>query len=680
MNFQPEKCLEHLKKRLQTTDEQILAELGLLEMRLVKNRQDGRLFGDDAPDNRSELNRILFDLELFSRKHLNTSFSNLCQDSLPSGASSSNEQQPSQRTVFSQPISSKTRPLYLGPKRCWAVLIGVGNYDDEKYSPLPICREDANKIANQLHRNESGFVFARIKVLTDDGIKPTRNAILDELQKVVEAVEEDDLFLFYFSGHGELEAEESYLVTQDGVFGNLQSTAIAIAHIEEIMQVSRAKAKVMILDACHAGEKLQSKGSSRGLHPKFMERVYMHAEGLVILASCEKNQESYVWEEKNCSAYTYFLMEALSGKADDNGKGFVTVDDINKHVLNGMAAWTERRNRIQTPTKKYIKSHGEIVVSYYARPSDMRSSLERAAPAIKSFEPDSSSILSPCPLSWRDSETILVRGETYILREATIREKPTKDGRAIWRSAQAQHAAQGNIVQLKQLSVSHLTTQGNDLLIILRKEQRLSARLAQHRGFPRLLNHEEITDNSNTSMMTLVYEGWTGYTLREVFQQSGRTLAEAEIKSLLGTFLSICEMLALLHRENCSHRALTADTIVLLDGDKRRPALQSYGRAAYPAKSGDKEKSKIQAPEQQHNTRELGLPGPLTDIYQLGAILLTLITGQPFSSNRHLISTSTVSSSLDTVIQRAVSTLPKDRWPTVTIFAAELRKIQAKER
>jgi len=676
MNFHPEKGIERLKRLLQTTYDQIPEDFYVLEMRLAKNRRDAQLFGDDDPTNRSELYRILSALNRFALEHVTVPFPDFCQDHSTSMLPSSNGQRPFKSESLSQTPSSNAGSSYLGTKRRWAVLIGVGSYEDREYSELPVCVYDVTEVARQLYRNESGFTSVSIKVLVDDGTKPTRAAILSCLQEVAQAAEEEDLLLFYYSGHGDLEQDESYLVTSDSTFGRLKDTALPVASVEEIMQASRAKAKVMILDACHAGEKMLSKGSG-SLHPKFIERIYMRAQGMVILASCD-NQRSYVWEAKNYSAYTYFLLEALRGKADRDAKGFVSATDIYDYVTNGMASWTERHKYVQTPTI-YIRAHGQIIVSSYKMQPELALQPEMLPEAAQPQEPKSSSLtptLSPC---WAESETVVVRGETYILYKATIQEKLTRDGYAVQRSSQAQHASKGNIVQLKQACIFRLTSQGNALCNILKREHRLALKLAQYREFPRILEEEGITGESGISTMTLVYEAWTGPTLGAVFHRSDRALTETEITPLLRSFICVCEVVSRLHEVGCSHRALTPDNIILLGGDKYRPVLQDFGLAAHKARSGGTESVSIQAPEQRYSTPELALPGPRTDIYQLGAILSTLITGQPFSVTESSTTASVAPPSVYDAIKRAVAPLPKDRWPAVMAFANELKRTFRKD-
>jgi hypothetical protein len=73
---------------------------------------------------------------------------------------------------------------------------------------------------------------------------------------------------------------------------------------------------------------------------------------------------SYEWHENERSVFTHFLLEALEGQADRDEKGFVTVQDANRHVVNGVRLWASQRNLSQTPTLEG-KLAGDIILVRY---------------------------------------------------------------------------------------------------------------------------------------------------------------------------------------------------------------------------------------------------------------------------------------------------------------------------
>ncbi len=257
--------------------------------------------------------------------------------------------------------AESTSDQIYGKGNCWAVLVGVNAYDDHTYyGPLKLCVKDVEAIREQLITG--GYEPDRIRLLTDNADeKPTRANILTALQAVANATEEDDLLLFYYSGHGEEKDGESYLVAGDGRHLVLGDTAVSVTRVKEILDAAPARAEVIILDACHSGADIGKKGP-KPMSPEFIERVFNQAEGMAILSSCKQKQLSWEWPDKGQGVFTYYLLDALTGKADRDEKGFISVQDASRHVVNGVKLWAMKNNHSQTPTLQYNVA-GDIILS-----------------------------------------------------------------------------------------------------------------------------------------------------------------------------------------------------------------------------------------------------------------------------------------------------------------------------
>lgn len=248
----------------------------------------------------------------------------------------------------------------------WAILVGVNVYDDHDfYGPLKLCVKDVEAISDQLITG--GYNPQRVRLLTDTtDEKPTRANILTVLQSVANATEVDDLLLFYYSGHGDEKDGESYLVARDGRHLVLGDTAVSVTRIKEILNGASARAKVIILDACHSGASIGKKGATP-MTPEFIGRVFEQAAGMAILSSCKQDQVSWEWSDKRQGVFTHYLLDALTGAADRDEKGFVSVQDASRHVTDGVRLWASQLNRSQTPTLQYEVA-GDIILADYQGP------------------------------------------------------------------------------------------------------------------------------------------------------------------------------------------------------------------------------------------------------------------------------------------------------------------------
>jgi len=230
----------------------------------------------------------------------------------------------------------------------WAVLVGINEYDDSRYGQLQVCAKDVEAVCDVLVSN--GFRRDQVRLLTDSSDQlTTRVRILESIKVVADATEPDDLLLFYFSGHGDVYDGEPYLVSRDASQSVLSDTAVPISRLIQIVEEAPARAKVIVLDACHSGAKIDAK-AVRPMSEAFIRRVFEESEGIVVLSSCKQGELSYIWQKLGCSVFTHYLLEALEGRADRDGKGFVTVQDVNRYVVDGVKRWAVQNGRSQNPT------------------------------------------------------------------------------------------------------------------------------------------------------------------------------------------------------------------------------------------------------------------------------------------------------------------------------------------
>jgi formylglycine-generating enzyme required for sulfatase activity len=239
----------------------------------------------------------------------------------------------------------------------YALIIGNTEYTDPGLAQLSAPGKDAEDFARVLRDRDIG-AFDEVNILLN---QPSSSAI-EAIDEFFNQKKPDDLLVLYFSGHGVRdELGALYLAVKNTNRSKLRSTAVKSDYIREAMDQSRSRRQVLILDCCNSGAFAQgtkaATGGSFGTASAF-EGGY----GRIILTATDSTQ--FAWEgdkvigETDNSLFTHFLVEGLNGKADLDGDGRITVDELFDYTYEKVVLATPK----QTPSKFSSKQQGEIVL------------------------------------------------------------------------------------------------------------------------------------------------------------------------------------------------------------------------------------------------------------------------------------------------------------------------------
>lgn len=180
-----------------------------------------------------------------------------------------------------------------------ALAVGIDRYDH--VGKLSGCVKDAETVAATLRRHADGSVnFGVDTILGQDGEEEVGRAELK--QAVAELFDEDwEIALFFFAGHGHVEATGGYLVTGDC---KDPDAGLSLDEVMSLANKSRSRNVVVVLDCCHAGI---AGGAALQRH------VASLAEGVTILAASTANQ--YAIEQDGHGLFTGLLVDGLNGAA-----------------------------------------------------------------------------------------------------------------------------------------------------------------------------------------------------------------------------------------------------------------------------------------------------------------------------------------------------------------------------
>lgn len=152
------------------------------------------------------------------------------------------------------------------------------------------------------------------------------------------------------------------------------------------------------------------------------------------------------------------------------------------------------------------------------------------------------------------------------------------------------------------------------------------ARLLAQFDHPSLVKVYRFWESNGTAYMVMPF--YRGQTLKQALAAMEEPPGEAWLKGILAQLL---EALSVLHRDNCLHRDISPDNILILpDG---RPLLLDFGAARRVIGSMTQTFTVIlkpgYAPIEQYADVVTMRQGPWTDVYAVGAVAYFAVTGRP---------------------------------------------------
>jgi len=208
-----------------------------------------------------------------------------------------------------------------------ALLIGNTTYTDSaKFPLLTRARADVNQFAQFLQRY-CGFEIQG--TLINKKCEDTKKAIEDLYQ----SVDEGDLTLLYFSGHGFRNANplkrRFYMVAPDTSVKNIEATSIPENYISTAMESSECNHHIVILDCCYSAAFITKGEGDQDDTAKPVE-LFDDLTGKMkaVLASSSSDKLSYEGSGET-SLFTRYLMEGVkTGLADQDKDGEVGIDEF----------------------------------------------------------------------------------------------------------------------------------------------------------------------------------------------------------------------------------------------------------------------------------------------------------------------------------------------------------------
>ncbi len=206
-----------------------------------------------------------------------------------------------------------------------ALIVGIDYYDH--INSLNGCVRDAENVKSVLARNGDYSVNFDVHLVKawNSSSKVDRRKLKDDVDALFK--DDNDVALFYFSGHGYISSTGGYLLTSECKEGD---DGLSLNEVLSIANKSAAKNKIVIIDACHSG--------IMG-NPDVDDLKSEITEGMTILTASGANQ--YAIEENGSGIFTNLFVDALEGAAADL-VGNISPGSVYAHVDQSLGAWEQR--------------------------------------------------------------------------------------------------------------------------------------------------------------------------------------------------------------------------------------------------------------------------------------------------------------------------------------------------
>jgi hypothetical protein len=246
-----------------------------------------------------------------------------------------------------QPVNSGTniqqQPIIKPNIKIWAVVVGVASYNH--ISSLNYTDDDAYKVYAFFKSPEGGALpDEQISILIDEDA--TRQNIVNTLIDTYSNATEDDVIIFFFSGHGDDGAfiSHEYDGTIEDENGNYKGFLLH-KELVDVFNNCPARFKYIIADACHSGS-LVNKGA-KSLATDAMDNYYQafnqSTGGLVIMLSSMGDEVSTETAGLRQGIFSYNLIQGMKGNADYNKDKIVSVVELFDYVQKNVKEYTNNR-------------------------------------------------------------------------------------------------------------------------------------------------------------------------------------------------------------------------------------------------------------------------------------------------------------------------------------------------
>jgi len=245
----------------------------------------------------------------------------------------------------------------------YALLVGVEEYRDKMISRLQFARADATALAQRLS-DRCGFDHVRVLADESGSDAPDLVNIVTALRDTAGELRREDLFLFFFAGHGIEKDGHGYLLARDSIQAFPEHGSLSLELLRKTFGELGASKRILLLDACRNSPDAGRADADNRMGDVISRDIVAAARSklssgttTVLLSACRSGQRAYEWPAKGHGVFTQYLVEGLDGAAwADDGLEF---DRLAGYAASQVRQWAANTPGLPIPQEPWYEKFGD---------------------------------------------------------------------------------------------------------------------------------------------------------------------------------------------------------------------------------------------------------------------------------------------------------------------------------
>jgi WD40 repeat protein len=213
---------------------------------------------------------------------------------------------------------------------CYILAVGINQYKNPRLN-LNYAKPDAESFIAVVD-DHAKSLFGNIELHTLYDEEASKKNILKSLDDITSKVNPEDVFIFYYAGHGSMVDNRFFFIPTESLrlydLSSLQHEALEASVLQEKFKSIKALKQLIVMDACQSGGSVELLANRGASEEKAIAQLSRSA-GIHVMASAGSEQFATEFAELGHGLFTYILIQALQGAADGAPKdGKVTIYEL----------------------------------------------------------------------------------------------------------------------------------------------------------------------------------------------------------------------------------------------------------------------------------------------------------------------------------------------------------------